>query len=232
MIKHPDQRVAVFIDTQNMYYSARNLFNARVNFKNILEDAVGGRRLVRAIAYVVSTKSGEERPFFDALGKVGIETKEKELQIYFGGAKKADWDVGIAVDAIKLADKVDAVILASGDGDFCPLLEYLKVTKGCLVEVMSFKETTSSKLYDIIDDHTNLSDNVRRYLLGPIEKNATRENASNEGRTREVRTLEGNPRERNSRQVKRVTKKSTEDIYPIMTAWGDGNHSHDNENEK
>ena len=119
MIKHPEQRVAIFIDTQNMYYSARNLFGARVNFKNIVEDAVSGRKLTRAIAYVVATKTGEERPFFEALKGAGIETKEKELQIY-GGMKKADWDVGIAVDAIKLADKVDAIVIASGDGDFYP----------------------------------------------------------------------------------------------------------------
>lgn len=173
VIRHPDQRVAVFIDTQNMYYSARNLFNARVNFKNIVEDAVGGRRLVRAIAYVVRTKSGEERPFFDALGKVGIETKEKDLQTFIGGAKKADWDTGICIDAIKLADKVDAIVLISGDGDFHPLLEYLKVTKGCLVEVMSFKETMSSKLLEIVDGYTNLSENSRRYLMGEIERNGS-----------------------------------------------------------
>ncbi|MEK7606927.1 MAG: NYN domain-containing protein [Patescibacteria group bacterium] len=165
MIKHPEQRVAVFIDTQNMYYSAKNLYDSRVNFKNILEDAVAGRKLTRAIAYVVRTKSGEERPFFDALYKLGIETKEKDLQIFLGGAKKADWDVGLAVDAIKLADKVDAVVLLSGDGDFCPLVEYLQGTKGCLVEVMSFRETTSSKLLDVADGFTDLSSDKRRYLM-------------------------------------------------------------------
>ncbi|MBI4135884.1 NYN domain-containing protein, partial [Candidatus Uhrbacteria bacterium] len=165
MIKHSEQRVAVFIDTQNMYYSARNLYGARVNFKNIVEDAVAGRKLTRAIAYVVATKTGEERPFFEALKGAGIETKEKELQIYAGGVKKADWDVGIAVDAIKLADKVDAVVIASGDGDFAPLLEYLSGVKGCLVEVMSFRETTSSKLLGVVDDFTDLSQNKDRYLM-------------------------------------------------------------------
>lgn len=165
MIKHPEQRVAVFIDTQNMYYSAKNLFDAKVNFKNIVEDAVAGRRLTRAIAYVVRTKAGDEKPFFEALYNAGIETKEKELQIFVGGAKKADWDVGIAMDAIKLADKVDAVVLVSGDGDFLPLLEYLKVTKGCLVEVMSFRETTSAKLLESVDDYIDLSADKKRYLM-------------------------------------------------------------------
>src|SRR3989338_3246500 len=165
MIKHPEQRIAIFIDTQNMYYSARNLYGARVNFKNIVEDAVAGRRLTRAIAYVVATKTGEERPFFEALKGAGIETKEKDLQIYAGGVKKADWDVGIAVDAIKLADKVDAIVIASGDGDFYPLLEYLSGVKGCLVEVISFRETTSSKLLEIVDDFIDLSKEPQRYLM-------------------------------------------------------------------
>jgi len=124
MTKHNNQRVAVFIDVQNMYYSARNLFNAKVNFGNIVREAVAGRNLVRAIAYVVSTKTGEEKPFFEALEKAGIQTKEKELQEFFGGAKKADWDVGIAVDMIKLASKVDAIVLVSGDGDFQSVTEY------------------------------------------------------------------------------------------------------------
>ncbi|MEK7178654.1 MAG: NYN domain-containing protein, partial [Patescibacteria group bacterium] len=121
VIKHKNQRVGVFIDTQNLYHSAKNLFKSRVNFGAIVKEAVAGRQLVRAIAYVITTESGEEKGFFEALGKVGIETKTKPLQIFFGGAKKADWDVGIAVDAIKVAPKLDTIILASGDGDFVPL---------------------------------------------------------------------------------------------------------------
>ena len=106
IIKQKNQRVAIFIDTQNLYHSARNLYGANVNFKNILKDALGNRVLIRAIAYVITTESKDESPFFEALEKAGIETKTKDLQIFFGGAKKADWDVGIAVDAIRLAPKV------------------------------------------------------------------------------------------------------------------------------
>lgn len=164
MMKHKEQRVAVLIDVQNMYYSARNLFGARVNFGKVLEDALGKRMLVRAIAYVVRTKTGEEKPFFEALIKIGIETKEKDLQEFFGGAKKADWDVGITIDAVKLAKKVDVVVLVSGDGDFCPLVEYLK-NSGCFVEVVAFEETTSSKLIDVSDDFLNLSENQEKYLI-------------------------------------------------------------------
>ncbi|MBU4421666.1 NYN domain-containing protein [Patescibacteria group bacterium] len=165
MIKHPSQRVAVLIDTQNLYYSARNLYNKKVNFKSILEDAVAGRQLTRAIAYVVKTKTGEERPFFDALEKVGIETKEKELQIFFGGATKADWDVGLAIDAIVLGEKVDSIVIVSGDGDFIPLVQYLRFSKGVHVEIMAFKETTSTKLLEVIDDYIDLSANKEKYLM-------------------------------------------------------------------
>src|SRR3990167_7373310 len=138
VIKHKAQRVAVFIDTQNLYHSAKNLYRARVNFANVLKEAVAGRTLVRAIAYVVTTESGEEKAFFDALTKIGIETKTKDLQIFYGGAKKADWDVGMAVDAAKLAPKLDAVVLATGDGDFVPLVEYLK-NVGVQAEVIAFE---------------------------------------------------------------------------------------------
>ncbi|MEX0910500.1 MAG: NYN domain-containing protein, partial [Candidatus Paceibacterota bacterium] len=113
VIKHESQRVGVFIDTQNLYHSAKNLYNARVNFGNILQDVVSGRKLIRARAYVVTTEAGDEKNFFEALHKMGIEVKTKDLQIFLGGAKKADWDVGLAVDAISMAPKLDAVIVAS-----------------------------------------------------------------------------------------------------------------------
>jgi uncharacterized LabA/DUF88 family protein len=172
MIKHQEQRVAVLIDVQNMYYSARNLYNAKVNFGAILESAVAGRKLIRAIAYVVSTKTGEEKPFFEALTKIGIETKEKELQEFFGGAKKADWDVGLAIDAVRLAELNDVIIIVSGDGDYYPLYEYLK-GHGRQVEVVAFRETTSSKILDIVDDFTNLSDDKERFLIGLAPKRRT-----------------------------------------------------------
>ena len=166
IIKHPEQRVAVFIDTQNLYHSAKNLYHSRVNFGNVLKDSVAGRRLVRARAYSVTTESGEEKAFFEALGKVGIEMITKDLQVFYGGAKKADWDVGLAVDAITAAPKVDTIILVTGDGDFVPLVQYLQRHSGCQVEVVSFGRSTSSKLKEATDDFLDLDDEPRRYLLG------------------------------------------------------------------
>ena len=165
VIKHKEQRVGVFIDTSNLYHSAKNLYKRKVNFGNVLRDAVAGRKLVRAIAYVITSEGGEEKNFFDALTKLGIETKTKELQIFAGGAKKGDWDVGLAVDAMKMAPKLDAVILVAGDGDFVPLVEYLQSTCGVQVEVVSFGKSASMKLKEQADDFLDLSDNYRKYLI-------------------------------------------------------------------
>ncbi|OGI46909.1 hypothetical protein A2121_00545 [Candidatus Nomurabacteria bacterium GWB1_40_6] len=165
VIKHKEQRVGVFIDTQNLYHSARNLYQSRVNFGAVLKDAVAGRKLVRAVAYVITTEAGDEKNFFEALSKLGIETKTKDLQIFAGGAKKADWDVGLAVDAIKMSPRLDSVVIISGDGDFIPLVEYLQ-TIGVQVEVVSFGKSTSGKLREAVDDFVDLSLNPRKYLLG------------------------------------------------------------------
>lgn len=165
IIKHPEQRVGVFIDTQNLYHSAKNIYHARVNFGNVLNDSVAGRRLIRARAYVVTTESGEEKGFFEALTKMGIEPKTKDLQIFFGGAKKADWDVGLAVDAITAAPKLDTIILLTGDGDFIPLVEYLKIHSGCQVEVVSFGRSTSGKLKEVADNFLDLDAEPHKYLL-------------------------------------------------------------------
>jgi uncharacterized protein (TIGR00288 family) len=129
-----------------------------------MKEAVGTRQLVRAIAYVIATESGEEKGFFEALEKLGIETRTKDLQIFYGGAKKADWDVGLAVDAIRLAPKLDAVVIASGDGDFIPLVEYLQ-NMGTQVEVISFGKSSSSKLREAADDFIDMCEDAKKYLI-------------------------------------------------------------------
>ena len=165
IFKHPEQRVGVFIDTQNLYHSAKNIYHARVNFGNVLKDSVEGRRLIRARAYMVTTETGEETAFLEALTKMGIEPKTKDLQVFFGGAKKADWDVGLAVDAITASPKLDTVILFTGDGDFVPLVEYLKIHGGCQVEVVSFGRSTSGKLKEVCDHFLDLDTDPKRYLI-------------------------------------------------------------------
>jgi len=164
VIKHQGQRVAVLIDVQNLYHSAKNLYGARVNFKAVLQAAVAERNLIRAFAYVVRTKTGEEKPFFEAITKLGIETRVRDLQKFFGGLKKADWDVGITVDAIRISPSVDTIILASGDGDFMQLIEYLK-NQGKRVEIIAFGKSASAKIKEAADEFINLETNPEKYLL-------------------------------------------------------------------
>ena len=165
-MKHQEQRVAVFIDVQNMYHSARNLHDARVNFRAVVEAAVAGRKLIRSFAYVVRTKTGEEKAFFEALIKEGIETRVKDLQEFYGGVKKADWDVGMAIDAVRTADIVDTLIIVSGDGDFLPLLDYLK-GRGRRVEVVAFGRTASQKMKEAADDFLDIEESPQKFLMRP-----------------------------------------------------------------
>ena len=160
-----EQRVGVFVDVQNMYYSAKNMYKAKVNFAQILKEAVNDRSLVRALTYVIKADIKEEKNFFDALSKIGYEVKSKDLQTFVGGAKKGDWDIGIAMDMIELAPKLDTLVLVSGDGDFVDLLQHIKRAMGCRVEVMAFGKTSSSKLREEADEFIDLDKDKRRFLM-------------------------------------------------------------------
>lgn len=172
-LKHPAQRVAVFVDVQNLYYSAKALYGQKVNFGEILKEAVGERQLVRAIAYCIRAEMPEEQTFFDALENIGFEVKTKELQTFVSGQKKGDWDVGIAVDVLKLAPKIDAVVLASGDGDYVDLLHHAKA-EGCRVEVISFGKSTSQKLVEETNDFIDLDKDSERFTLKPKNGNTSK----------------------------------------------------------
>lgn len=165
MSKFKEQRVGVLVDIQNLYYSAKVLHKKKANFGALLTAGVGDRKLIRAIAYGIKTLEGQEEKFFDALGKQGFEVKTKDLQIFPGGAKKGDWDVGIAVDAIKMSKSLDVIILMSGDGDYIPLVKYIQSTTGCRVEVMAFLESTSAKLVEEVDEFTNISGDKKKFLI-------------------------------------------------------------------
>ncbi|OGI16976.1 MAG: hypothetical protein A3J63_01030 [Candidatus Moranbacteria bacterium RIFCSPHIGHO2_02_FULL_40_12b] len=160
-----EQRVGVLVDIQNMYYSAKVLHQKKVNFGQVLKAAAGERKLIRAIAYGIKTLEGQEEKFFEALEKQGFEVKTKDLQVFPGGAKKGDWDVGIAVDAIKLSKNLDVIVLVSGDGDYIPVVEYIQNTTGARVEVIAFEESASGKLIEAADEFINISGNKRKFLI-------------------------------------------------------------------
>ncbi|GAB4286264.1 MAG: NYN domain-containing protein [Candidatus Dojkabacteria bacterium] len=158
IVRNKNQRVAVLVDVQNLYYSAKNLYSAKVNFKKLLDICVQDRILTRAIAYVINANpEGGENEFFEAVNTAGFETKEKPLQTFVDGTKKGDWDVGIAMDAVRLSSKVDSIILCSGDGDFLPVVTYLQQS-GCLIEIVAFERTANKDLIEMADDFINLED--------------------------------------------------------------------------
>jgi len=174
VIRHPSQRVAVFADVSNLYHSAKHLHDARVNFGVLLKEAVAGRALIRSIAYAITTGDAEEQPFFDALTKAEFETRVKDLQVFAGGAKKGDWDIGLAMDAIRIAPSVDAIVLATGDGDYVPLVQYLQSHFGMQVEVAAFGGSASAKLIEVADAFTDLSDNKFLIRIGRTRRSGAK----------------------------------------------------------
>jgi uncharacterized LabA/DUF88 family protein len=179
---YSNQRVGIFVDVQNLYHSAKNLYHGRVNYGELIKYLVGNRQLIRSLAYVVKSEGIEpqhadgarpfrsrisggqtapmssEAAFFEALAKAGLELRVKDLQIYAGGMKKADWDVGMAVDAIRMSSFLDVVILVTGDGDFLPLVDFLKWGVGRLVEVAAFRRSASAKLQEAADKFINIEE--------------------------------------------------------------------------
>ncbi|KKW47891.1 MAG: hypothetical protein UY99_C0020G0004 [Parcubacteria group bacterium GW2011_GWA1_59_11] len=162
---HAEQRVGIFIDVSNLYHSAKNLYHGRVNYQELLKHLVSNRKLIRAIAYVVKSDTAVgEASFFEALEKTGLELRMKDLQVYGDGLKKGDWDVGLTVDAIRMCDFLDVIILVTGDGDYLPLLDYLKWGRGRRVEVAAFQRSASGKLQEAADRFTNL-ENIPKIIL-------------------------------------------------------------------
>lgn len=166
--KYEDQRIGIFVDVQNLYYSAYNIYHSRVNFGAIVENIVKDRKLIRAIAYVIKADQPEEQGFFDALTKQGYEIRQKPLQTFIGGAKKGDWDVGITLDIISLVDKLDVVVLVSGDGDFDDVIQYIK-NNGARAEVVAFGKSTASRIKEMADDFIDLDIDYKKYTL-PMPK--------------------------------------------------------------
>jgi uncharacterized LabA/DUF88 family protein len=165
VIHNPNQRVGIFIDVQNLYHSAKNLHHGRVNYRELIRYLVADRQLIRSVAYVVKSETAAgEASFFEALEKAGLELRTKDLQIYGDGSKKADWDVGMAVDAIRMSSFLDVVILVTGDGDFIPLVDYLKWGAGRFVEVAAFHRSASAKLQEAADVFINIEDIPRAIM--------------------------------------------------------------------
>jgi len=161
---HPDQRVAVLADAQNLYHTAQSAYSRNIDYSALLSKAVQERSLTRAIAYVIRADAPEEQSFFEALEDIGFETKIKAIKTFADGSKKADWDVGMSLDAVTLANHVDTVVLCTGDGDFSRLCSHLR-HEGVRVEVMGFETSTSEELVDAADSFLDMAEREETFLL-------------------------------------------------------------------
>ena len=161
---HGAQRVAVLADAQNLYHSAQSVYSRNVDYSSLLSKAVQERELVRALAYVIKADSADEESFFEALQDIGFETKIKDIKTFSSGAKKADWDVGMSLDAVTLASHVDVVVLCTGDGDFARLCTHLR-HEGVRTEVMGFGQSTADDLIEAADAFLDLSEREDTFLL-------------------------------------------------------------------
>lgn len=182
---HQNQRVGLFVDTQNLYHSARDYYGQNVNFESLLRYAVGGRHLVRATAYVVEREGDTSAwPFIYKLSTIGFkvrrmnltlkETTEQGKPIFEG-----NWDMGIAADMVRLMQTLDTVVLGSGDGDFVDIIEVM-MERGTRVEVVSFKETTSQKLIDCVDRFIHLPEIPEPFVPNKERVPALRYDATHE----------------------------------------------------
>ena len=156
-----DERVALFIDVQNMWYAARQHYgiSARLDFEKLMQAAVDDRRLIRAYAYVIQTPEVDQSGFVTMLEQFSYQVKRKDLRRRSDGSAKGDWDMEMAIDMIRMADKVDVVILASGDGDFVSLLQLLK-EQGPRVEVFSFPHNTARDLMEAADRYQPIDESL------------------------------------------------------------------------
>jgi uncharacterized LabA/DUF88 family protein len=173
-LERPDakEKVAVFVDGANLYHSIKSYYKGVLDYGVLLAAAVGGRKLLRATFYIVEKQEADDsgassaRSFVYNLNRFGYKVRSKPLVVHetlsADGERvvshKGDWDMGIVVDMMRLADHADAYVLVSGDGDYVEAVEYLQSEKGLRVEVISAGQCTSQALLDVCDTHTDLAD--------------------------------------------------------------------------
>lgn len=149
------QRVALFVDVQNMFYSAKLLHQSKIDYDALLKGTTRGRQLVRAIAYIVQKPDVNQAGFHEALTRQGYDIRIKELKIREDengrSTAKGSWDCGLTVDAITMANKIDVAVICSGNGDYLPLVDTLQHS-GVKVEVVSFERSTAGDLISSADE--------------------------------------------------------------------------------
>ncbi|MCX7623393.1 MAG: NYN domain-containing protein [Thermomicrobium sp.] len=155
-------RVALFFDMSNLYYVARDL-GVRIDYARLLDFLVAGRRLVCAYAYV--TLAGDESsavPFLTWLRRNGFRVVTRSLRRGSDGALRGDLDLELAVDVLLQAPHVDVIVLVTGDGDYCYLVEAVQ-RLGRRVEIASAPRNTAVELMELADYYVDLEANLRHF---------------------------------------------------------------------
>jgi uncharacterized LabA/DUF88 family protein len=146
-------RVGVFIDSTNLSASMRREHNGKLDFGALLDALVDGRTRAAAVVFLVNgdvDDAGVFHAFAHHLRAAGYETREKRPKVRADGSRKADWDMGIAMEILDRLDDIDVVVLGSGDGDFVPLVQRLR-RAGKRVEVAAFRASTDEALVRAAD---------------------------------------------------------------------------------
>ena len=167
------QRVGIFVDVQNMFYSAKNMHQSKIDYRRLMDEITGSRSLVRTIAYMVKKPDVDQSGFEDALSRLGYDLKVKELKIRNDGSSKGDWAVGMTMDIISMVSKLDVVVFVTGDGDFAPLLDYVR-NNGCRAEVVSFRGSTATELLERADAYIPIEGDML-FKIKKYEREATEE---------------------------------------------------------
>jgi len=164
-----NQRVGVFVDVQNMFYAAKNLYGSKLNFARLLDYIARDRPLVRAIAYVIQTPEVDQSNFLAMLRSNSYEIRSKELKHRPDGSAKGDWDMGLALDALATSERLDVVAIVSGDGDFVDLVNFLKA-RGVRVEVYSFPYSTAEELRHAATEYFQMGTEI---VMNPPARNGS-----------------------------------------------------------
>lgn len=142
------ENIAILVDVQNVYYTTRDKYRSNFDYNQFWYVATEGRNVIAANAYAISSQDPKQRQFHHILRGVGFNVKLKPFIQRRDGSAKGDWDVGIALDAIELAETVDTIVLVSGDGDFEILVERIKERFGKPVEIYGVPGLTAQNLID------------------------------------------------------------------------------------
>lgn len=155
-------KIAIFADVQNIYYTTRDTFKRPFNYRSFVQELSSKNEIFGAYAYAIDRADTQQMKFQSALRHMGFEVKLKPFIQRADGSAKGDWDVGITIDVLAKAPHVDEIVLLSGDGDFALLLDEVTNKYGCKTSVYGVLNLTANTL---INSATQFIDIDQKWLL-------------------------------------------------------------------